>query len=91
MIATVHQAPADDRLLCLFCDNELTPADPPEVIIILHAARDDPGHGACNGICPQCRARYPTWDTLKPHVFNAYREVYHHLRTLQVQDTPGRA
>jgi hypothetical protein len=42
--------------LCPTCDNELSLATPPDAVVIMTAARDDPSMAIINGLCPECAA-----------------------------------
>ena len=77
--------------LCLLCDTVFWKHELPEVIGIMHAARDDPSQAVVNGVCSSCRARHRTLEAIETAVLEKYRTMIPELRVLPPLGAPGRA
>jgi hypothetical protein len=75
-------------ILCLLCDNELSPVALPSAILIMSARRDDPSMAIVNGLCAECAGK----PDLEAAVLAKYRDsLIPDLRVLPPIGEAGRA
>jgi hypothetical protein len=72
----VHKAPSPAAPACLVCIDALWRGHTPAAVIVISAARDDPGHLLASGICPDCWTALGSYENRRAAILDGLRQHY---------------